>query len=154
MPARLATGVNAHERQSLLDRVDREGATVGTQIPETLELEDGRVALRERILSLQRAGSLDPDQEADRHELVVALRRGRSERYSRLESDPDLDRETGETLVAEIIGIDRALAALRDLEESDNIEALIQRKQVENTQRWRHFIDQASLSDLSEQYSK
>ena len=137
--------VNRHEREALLDRVDREGATVGAKIPERLTIGGEVLELRDRILGFQ--GETPSDEDAI-HDLTVALRGARKNRHDRLESDENLEYETGERLVEEIIGIDRALIALRSIGESDDIEAAIRRQEVADTERWRHFIKKASTNEL------
>ncbi len=128
-----------HEREALLERVERESATVGASIPERLRLEGETVRLRTRILSLQRRDSLDPSAEEERERLLVALRGKRRELLDRLEQDP-LDREDGEELAGRIIEIDRARSALRDAGEDTEIEEEIREQRVQDAERWRSFV--------------
>lgn len=140
-----SASVNRHEREALLDRVEREGATVGTRIPERLAVGDETVPLRERVLAFHRTDN--PDEDAV-HALTVALRRERKARLERLESEPDLDRSGAELVAEEIIGIDRALATLCGVTEDEDIEAAIHRQRVADTERWRHFLKKANADDL------
>ena len=131
--------MKAYERQALLERVERDSATIGARIPERLELEGETIAVRERILTLQRAKTLDPAQESEREELQIALRRRRTELQERLEED-DIDRATGESLADTIIDIDRGRAALRAVGEDTDIEEAMRKQQVADAERWRSFI--------------
>lgn len=128
-----------YEREALLERVDRESATIGTSIPERLVLDGDPVALKERIVTLQRRESLSDEDEADRDALLVALRGKRLELRDRLEHG-DIDRETGETLVEEIVAIDRARAALRAVGTDTDIEEEIREQEVADAERWRSFV--------------
>lgn len=128
-----------YEREALLERVDRESATIGTSIPERLVLDGDPVALKERIVTLQRRESLSDEDEADRDALLVALRGKRLELRDRLEHG-DIDRETGGTLVEEIVAIDRARAALRAVGTDTDIEEEIREQEVADAERWRSFV--------------
>lgn len=134
--------MKAYERQALLERVERDSATVGASIPERLELEGRTVSLRDRILALQRADALGPAQESERDELLVALRRKRTELLDRLEHG-DIDHSTGEALASAIIDIDRARAALRSAGDDVDIEEEIREQRVADAERWRSFIKQS-----------
>lgn len=137
-----------HERDILLERVDREGATVGVTIPDTLAIDDTVVPLRNLVVEYQRKTHLTEQEETELHDLIISLRRARKRRRDRIEHDETLDRESAESLVEEIIGIDRALAGLAAIGDENDIEAQIQQQQVADTQRWHHFLTNARMSDL------
>ncbi|MFB6138164.1 MAG: DUF5788 family protein [Halobacteriaceae archaeon] len=138
-----------YERKQLLERVDREGATVGAEIPAEISLDGEPVALREFVFEVQAADRV-PTEERERVEQVrTLLRRARLERRNRLEDEETalaMSREEGERLVREIVGIDRALAGLADLGETD-LEAEMQAQTVADRKRWRSFLDRALGED-------
>lgn len=133
--------MEAYERQALLDRIERDSATVGVAIPERLDLRGETVALRERILALQQTTPLSSTEEREREELLVALRRKRTALVERLETE-EMDRSAGEDLVDRIVGIDRARAALRAAGEETDIEEEIRKRHVADMERWQSFIKQ------------
>ena len=129
-----------YEREALLERVDREGATVGASIPEKLDIDGETVQLRETVLSLQ---DPDTDEVATRaSELTRTLRRTRKKRYERLESET-LTKAEGETLARELIGIDRALASLGGSETTEDVDAAMREQDVADAARWRQFVKRA-----------
>lgn len=146
--------VRRHDREAFLDRIEREGATVGSRIPKQLEVEGDIIALRDLVIEFQRSDSLSTDDRDSIHELTIQLRRERSTRRHRLESDPDLDRKTAEQLAESVIGIDRSLAALRGIKADEDIESTIQRQTVADSERWQRFLKKARTSDLDRSLSR
>ncbi len=128
-----------YEREALLERVERESATVGASIPERLRIEGETVALRDRILALQRMDTLDEPAREERDRLLVALRGKRQTLRDQLEHDP-IDRQAGEEIAERIIDIDRARAALRQVGEDTDIADKIRQQRVEDVERWRAFV--------------
>ena len=134
-----------YERKRLLERVDREGATVGADIPEAVALDGETLALREFVFEITRREAVPP---ADRERVEDArkrLRRGRRRRRERIE-EGEITHEEGETLAAEIVGIDRALNALADLEETD-LEAAAAAREAADRKRWLNFLRKATGRD-------
>ncbi len=137
-----AATVKEYERQALLDRLNRDGATIGASIPERLSVQGEPCELRKTILALQEEAARSPAQQARVDQLTVSLRRERTARMRSIETD-DLDRAAAEDLATSIIGIDRALDALQALGAETNIEAEIERQRQAEHERWRAFIHRA-----------
>ena len=138
-----------YERKRLLERIEREGATVGADIPETVEVQGETVELRSFVFEVKRYDRVPPG-ETDRVERAKRnLRRERLQRKQRIE-DGDITREEGERLVESIIGIDRALNALESLGHTD-IEAEQEAKEAADQKRWVRFLQQALGDDDSRQ---
>ncbi|WP_115862735.1 DUF5788 family protein [Halorussus litoreus] len=130
-----------YERKQLLERVEREGATVGADIPETIEVQGEEVDLREFVFEIKRRETV-PAGERDRVDQAKKnLRRERLQRKQRLE-DGEISRAEGEELVTAIVGIDRALNALESLGPTD-IEGEAQAKEAADRKRWMSFLKQA-----------
>jgi uncharacterized protein YyaL (SSP411 family) len=137
-----ASTVKRYEREQLLERIERESATVGEGIPETIDVQGETLDLRTFVFEMKRretvpAGERDRVTEAKRN-----LRRERLQRKQRLEDDPDLTFEEGEALVGAIIGLDRALNALESLGPTD-LEGEAQAKEAADRKRWMNFLQQA-----------
>ncbi|ADD04717.1 uncharacterized protein Nmag_1133 [Natrialba magadii ATCC 43099] len=129
------------ERKQLLERVEREGATVGADIPETITVQGEEIDLRTFVFEIKRRETVPPG-ERDRVEQAKRnLRRERVERIEQIE-DGEIPRTEGEELAQSIIGIDRALNALENLGPTD-LEREQQAKQAADTKRWMSFLKQA-----------
>ncbi len=130
-----------YERKGLLERVDREAATVGAEIPEEIEIQGESIDLQSFVFEIKRRDSV-PSGERDRVERAKRnLRRERLERLERIEEN-EVSYERGEQLAASIIGIDRALNALEGLKAADP-ETEAQRQEAADRKRWMSFLKQA-----------
>ena len=136
-----------YERKALLERVEREGATVGADIPDKITVQGEEIELREFVFEIKRRETI-PNGERDRVEQAKRnLRRERLQRKQRIE-DEEISYEKGEQLVEAIIGIDRALNALESLGPT-NIEVEQKRKEAADRKRWMSFLKQALGQDDS-----
>jgi hypothetical protein len=132
--------VQEYERKQLLERIQREGATVGASIPETIEVQGETLDLREFVFEVKRLDRVPADM---REEVAAAkknLRRERLQRKQRIERD-EVSREEAEALVDAIVGIDRALNALESLGPTD-LEAEVETQEVMDQKRWFDFLEQ------------
>ncbi|GAA0653617.1 DUF5788 family protein [Salarchaeum japonicum] len=127
-----------YERKQLLERVEREGATVGASIPEEIEVQGEPFALRSFVFEVKEAetGERERVQEAKK-----LLRRERLERLERLE-EGDISVAEGEALVNAIVGLDRALNALESLG-SKSVEQEMEVQERMDTKRWYSFLSEA-----------
>jgi len=133
--------VEDYQRKQLLERVNREGATVGADIPDRIEVQGEAVELRSFVFEIKRRETV-PAGERDRVERAKRnLRRERLERLDRLEAG-EITYEEGERLAESIIGIDRALEALEQLRPPD-LEAEAERQEAADRKRWMRFLRQA-----------
>lgn len=134
-----------YERKQLLERIEREGATVGASIPETIEVQGEEIALGEFVFETKRRDTVPADDRERVDQLKKNLRRERRQRVQRIE-EADISFETGERLVESVIGIDRALSALEQLESAD-IEREIATKEAADRKRWSNFLKRALGKD-------
>jgi hypothetical protein len=139
--ASVSQAVKEFERKQLLERVNREGATVGAAIPEAIDVQGEEVELREFVFEIKRRDTV-PAGERDRVERAKKnLRRERLQRVQRIEDD-SITYEKGEQLAESVIGIDRALNALEQLRPVD-LEGEADRKEAADRKRWMNFLKQA-----------
>ena len=130
-----------YERAKLLERVDREGATVGADIPDRIDVQGEEIDLHEFVFEIKRRETV-PSGERDRVERAKKnLRRERLQRVQRIEDD-DITFEEGESLANSVIGIDRALNALESLGPTD-LEREQQATELADKKRWMSFLKQA-----------
>jgi hypothetical protein len=135
------------ERKGLLERVDREGATVGASIPDEIEVQGEQIALREFVFEIKRRDTVPPGERERVDRAKKNLRRERLQRRQRLE-DGDISYDEGEELVGAIIGLDRALSALESLGEAD-VERKAKASEAADQKRWMNFLRQALGRDSS-----
>ncbi len=133
--------MQAYQQKQLLERIGRDGATVGAEIPETIEIQGETLDLRQFVFEIKRRDTIPPG-ERDRVETAKRnLRRERVERVERIENN-EVSYEEGTALADAIIGIDRALNALDQLESVD-LEAEAERQEAADKKRWTNFLKKA-----------
>ncbi|WP_276258474.1 DUF5788 family protein [Haloglomus litoreum] len=131
------------ERKQLLERVEREGATLGADIPDEIEVQGETVELHQFVFEIKRRDTVPPGEREKVEEAKKNLRRERLQRKQRLEDeDTDMTFEEGEVLVESIIGIDRALEALQSLGPT-SIEQEAKAQEAADKKRWMKFLKQA-----------
>jgi len=133
--------VREYERKGLLERVDREAATVGAQIPAEIEIQGESIELRSFVFEIKRRETIPPGERERVERAKRNLRRERLERLEPIEKNA-VSYEEGEALAASIIGIDRALEALDGLGAPDP-ETEAKRQEAADTKRWMSFLKQA-----------
>ncbi|MUV86609.1 hypothetical protein GJ631_08525 [Natronomonas sp. CBA1123] len=134
-----------YERKQLLERIGRESATLGVDIPDRIDVQGDEVELQSFVFEIKRLDSVPPG-ERDRVEQAKRnLRRERLERKERIE-EGEISFEAGEELADAIIGIDRALEALENLN-AGSVEAEAKRQEAADTKRWMDFLKQAMGHD-------
>ena len=130
-----------YQRKQLLERVGRDGSTVGAQIPNSIEIQGEELDLRTFVFEIKRRETIPPGERDRVDQAKRNLRRERVERHQLIE-DNEVSYERGEALAESIIGIDRALNALDQLEPVD-LEAEAQRKHAADQKRWTTFLKKA-----------
>ena len=133
--------MKAYQRKQLLERVGREGSTVGASIPDAIEIQGEQLDLRTFVFEIKRRETIPP---GDRERVDRAKRNLRRERVERLEriEDGEISYEAGEQLAESIIGIDRALNALDQLEPVD-LEAEAERQAAADQKRGTRVLQKA-----------
>lgn len=126
------------ERKQLLERLDRDGATIGTRIPERVTVHGEEVALREFVFEIKRRETVPSGEQARVDRAKRNLRRERLQRRQRIERG-ELSYEEGEAMVETILGLDRALHALEQLEPAD-LEEAAAKQEAADKQRWLTFL--------------
>lgn len=133
-------GVQGYQRKQLLERIDRDGATIGTRIPERVSVCGEPVDLRAFVFEIKRLESIPPGERARVDRAKKNLRRERRRRRQRIES-ADIEYAEGERLAETVIGIDRALDALRTLGSAD-LEGAADDQAAADQRRWLSFLRQ------------
>ncbi len=127
------------ERERLLKRVNRQSATIGASIPETITIEGEEIDLKEFLVETRKIETLPPETS----ELVSEARKRfaaeREKRLDRLKHD-QLTSEEAEGLADEIVGIDRARNALKTIRHPSFGEEA-RSNNIEDHKRWLSFVD-------------
>lgn len=138
---RVSVSVREFERKQLVERIDRDGATVGVRIPDRVEVQGEEVELRDFVFEIKRRDTVPPG-ERDRVDRAKRnLRRERLERR-RLIEEGKVSFEEGEQIADGVVGIDRALEALESLGAA-SVEREIEAQKAADTKRWMSFLKQA-----------
>jgi hypothetical protein len=132
--------MDEYERKRLLERIGREGATVGVSIPERVTVQGQEVDLHEFVFEIKRRETVPPGERERVEEAKKNLRRERLQRKQRIENG-EISFEEGERLAESIVGIDRALEALQSLGPSD-VEDEAKRQEAMDQKRWMNFLKQ------------
>ena len=130
-----------YERKQLLERIGREGATVGADIPDRIDIQGEAVDLREFVFEIKRRDTIPRGERERVDQAKTNLRRERRERKDLID-EGDISRAEGEDLAEAIIGIDRALNALENLGPTD-LEGEIQAQETADKKRWMNFLKKA-----------
>jgi hypothetical protein len=133
--------VKEFERKQLLERVNREAATIGVDIPDVIDVQGEEIHLRDFVFEIKRRETVPPGEKERVEQAKRNLRRERLQRVQQIEND-EVTFEEGETLVQSIVGIDRALNALEQLRSSD-LEQEAKLKAAADQKRWMSFLKQA-----------
>ena len=133
--------IREFEREQLLERIQREGATVGASIPEEITIQGEEINLQQFVFEIRRRDTI-PQGERERVERAKKnLRRERLQRKQRIE-DGEITYEDGDHLAEAIIGIDRALNELESLGPVD-LEGEAQAQAAADRKRWMKFLKKA-----------
>jgi hypothetical protein len=133
--------VKEYDRKRLLERIEREGATVGVEIPESIEVQGEEIDLQEFVFEIKRRETVPAGERERVQRAKKNLRRERLQRRQEIE-DGEIPFEEGERLANSIVGIDRALNALESLGPTD-VEAEADAKEAADRKRWVNFLKQA-----------
>ena len=134
-----------YQRKQLLERVNKEGATIGASIPDRVTVQGEEIDLRGFVFEIKRRDTI-PEGERERVERAKRnLRRERRERLERIEENR-VEFAEGERLAESIIGIDRALDALEQLDPA-SIEDEATRQEAMDQKRWMSFLKKALGQD-------
>jgi len=139
------TPVKEYQRKQLLERVNRDSATVGVTLPEAIEIQGEEINLREFVFEIKRRDTIPPGERERVDHAKRNLRRERIERLSLIDEN-EVSYEEGETIAEAIIGIDRALNALEQLGPA-NLEQEAKKQEAVDTKRWMSFLKKALGDD-------
>ncbi|MDY7082131.1 MAG: DUF5788 family protein [Halobacteria archaeon] len=138
-----------YERETLLEKIEREGSFVGVEIPEKIELDDGDFELSEYVFEVRKQDEIP----AELNEVKKKLRRKRTELRRKIEEDAD-ENEDGEYLTYDegkemarlIAGIDRALTSLEQVGRQNGLNEEARRQEKADTKRWMNFLKKVTGS--------
>lgn len=130
-----------YERVGLLERIEREGSTIGATIPEEIDIEGERVPLQATVVELTGTDDLTADNRERLGSLVRGLRGHRRSLKRQIEAGA-CTREEGEAIVDRIAGIDRAITALEAAGGPSVADQAKARERMDQ-RRWMSFLREA-----------
>ncbi len=134
-----------YQRKQLLERISRDGATVGHQIPTEVTIQDQLIDLNAAVFEFKRHDTYPAELKERIKEFQKQLRRERVRRRDIIE-EGSVSFAEGETHTAVILGIDRALNALSNLDPSD-LESEAEASKAADQKRWISFLNDVLDSD-------
>ena len=127
-------------RTELLERVNRQSATIGAKTPETITINGSEIDLHAFLTETQELPEIPPGTK----ELVSTAKRRltteREARVERLKTEESLSEAAAETLAEEIIGLDRARNALDGVYRPDYGEEA-HSTTIDDHKRWLGFVE-------------
>ncbi|WP_440772385.1 DUF5788 family protein [Natronorubrum sp. DTA28] len=127
------------ERRDLLERANRQSATIGQTLPETITVGDDELPLEEFVIETRKVEGIPDDVQPLVRETERELTAERKRLVARLESAP-IGREEGEQIVETIVGLDRAKNALRSLRRK-RFGAEASSAVLDDHERWLDFVN-------------
>ncbi|MDX1745472.1 MAG: DUF5788 family protein [Halobacteriales archaeon] len=137
--------MKAYQQKQLLERINREGSTIGERIPDRIQVGDEEVPLREFVFEIKRRETIPAGERERVEQAKKNLRRERVRRVQLIEDDAVTFAE-GEDHARAIAGIDRALNALDNLGPTD-LEAESDAQVAADQKRWMTFLRKALGND-------
>ena len=127
-------------RAELLERVNRQSATIGAKTPATITIDGTEIDLHAFLIETRELPEIPPGTKELVSTAKQRLKTERDERAERLKTDQTLNEEAAETIAEEIIGLDRARNALDGIyrpnygEEAHNTT-------IDDYKRWLGFVE-------------
>lgn len=132
--------VSEERREELLERISKRGSTIGERIPEKVTVDGEEIALRSFVWETKKQGVVPPEQRESVQRVRATLKRERDRLTDCLKNDP-LSTEEAESVAGTIVGVDRAISALKSLREPD-LQQHSHDEYVASNRRWVNFINQ------------
>ena len=135
-----AESIDADSRAALVERVNRQSATVGATTPETITINDTVIDLHEFLIETRNLPEIPPGTKDLVSTAKRRLKTERTERVERLKTEESLSESAAETLAEEIIGLDRARNALDGVYRPDYGEEA-HNMTIDDYKRWLGFVE-------------
>jgi len=137
-----ADGVPIDEatRAALVERVNRQSATVGAKTPATITINGTEIDLHDFLIETRNLPEIPPGTKELVSTAKRTLKTERTERVDRLKTDESLTEAAAENLFEEIIGLDRARNALDGVYRPDYGEEA-HNMTIDDYKRWLGFVE-------------
>jgi len=137
-----ADGVPIDEatRAALVERVNRQSATVGAKTPATITINGTEIDLHDFLIETRNLPEVPPGTKEVVSTAKRTLKTERTERVDRLKTDESLTEAAAENLFEEIIGLDRARNALDGVYRPDYGEE-VHNMTIDDYKRWLGFVE-------------
>lgn len=132
-------------REILMSKVDKDSATVGIEIPDSMTVQGREIPLHTIVFDICSTEKVPEKYDMSVDEIKVMLRRERNNLINEIENDDDITRKKGKKNVNKINRISRALSFIKDADRDIDIETEIKKSEAQSTKRWRMFLDKIKM---------
>lgn len=134
--------LDTYKRKALIDRIEKEAATVGHDIPDAIRIDDTEIELSQ-VASEIRTNGVSETQFEEVIEFKRMLRRKQNDNKKQIQN-AELTTQQAESLAEETIGIKRVLNMFTG-EDVDSLDAELKRNRARRQKRWQEFLRQNNL---------
>lgn len=135
-----AESIDADSRATLVERVNRQSATVGAKTPATITIAGTKTDIHEFLIETRNLPEIPPGIKELVSSAKRTLKTEREARVERLKTEASLSEATAERLAEEIIGLDRAPNALDGVYRPDYGEEA-HTVTIDDYKRWLGFVE-------------
>ncbi|WP_424356825.1 DUF5788 family protein [Methanocella sp. MCL-LM] len=130
------------ERENYLIRLQKEFASTGATIPDTIVVDGKKIRLRTYVFDIfKKKGNLTPEEQAEVDRTAALLQKKRREIVGKISITSDLTRQEAEDLYSTALGIDRALDTLyRAHEPRSSAQEEAKKAKVQDGRRWLNLV--------------
>jgi hypothetical protein len=132
-------------REILMSKVDKDSATVGIEIPDSMTVQGREIPLHKIVFDICSTEDVPEKYDMNVDEVKLMLRRERNNLISEIENDDDITKKKGEKNVNKINQINRALSFIKDADRDIDVEAEIKKSEAQSTKRWKNFLDKIKM---------
>lgn len=130
------------ERENYLIRLQKEFASTGATIPDTIVIDRKKIRLKTYVFDIfKKKGNLTPDEQAEVDHTAALLQKKRREIVSKISTTQDMTRQEADDLFNTVLGIDRALETLyRAHEPRSSAQEEAKKAKVQDSRRWLDLV--------------
>lgn len=121
------------------DMTQRDSFTIGTEIPEEIQIEGRVIPLKHLAFDISSKGEVPDKYDTDLKTIKRNLRRERNNMSDKLEECTVESEDEAQNLVDQIRQIDRALSVMSDPGETD-VESEVKRNEAVKQKKWQEFL--------------
>lgn len=126
--------ISDSQKDKLLSIIDKGGSTIGQEIPDKISVQGEQIELKQFVFKIDSCETVPQKEKQNVEEMVRKLRRERLQRRQQIENQK-ISYEEGEAHVDAIVGIDRAINSLENLDTA-GLEEKMRQAEIESQREW------------------